>query len=243
MTRIARTALSMLASAALLLPSVAQAQSAVEAPQFAHDEIAQCYKASAVYFIFAENDDYEMQDAASSQVVFWLDYMQDDMDSYDAEMTAFENETAEAVQSEDMAATSASYRAKWAETYKACGEKWTAAGGEITRVKTAPAEPSPFTLQESQTCLFSTIAFMLVAARDENADISALEASGEFWANEADSLGTLPEAEETAMFARLDTMLEEAMVLETPEQTAAFLAPYQDDFTKCEALKKAATGE
>ena len=37
-------------------------------------------------------------------------------------------------------------------------------------------------------------------------------------------------------------MLDESMAATTPEQTAAFLAPYQEGFTECEAKRKAVGG-
>ena len=107
----------------------------------------------------------------------------------------------------------------------------------------SPVPPTTsFTMEESRECMFNTIAFLMVAARDPNADLEALKTSGQFWADEADKYGEISDEEEAQLMARVDTMLTDSLDAKGDEQTAAFLAPYQDGFAACEAKRVGATG-
>jgi hypothetical protein len=234
---IAHNTLSLLAIAALLSPDAAMAQAA-DTP-FSHEEIVQCYKASALYFIFSNDEDFETQDKASEQASFWLDQMQPNMDAYRTELDAFSDETFAAVQSTDMDTVSAGYLTKWADTFNACTDKW---GGQVARKIESPAPVTNFTLEESQACLLSTVAVLLVTERDGDADTTALNQSGQLWAIEADKHGPLSNDDDAACNTRADHMVEAWLAATTPEQTAAFLAPYEADFAACEAKIKTVAG-
>lgn len=245
MTRIARTALSMLASVAMLTPNVAMAQAANPAPvsYFTHDEIVQCYEAAGIYFIFSDDADTERTALYTDQVSFWLDQMQPVRASYDAELDAIEDENYARLQAIAGQQSAPQYLTEFADTFNACSEKWNSAKGNVVRKNESPDAPATsFTMEESKECLFNTMAFLMVAARDPNADLDALSASGEFWADETDKISDISEEEEAQLMARVDTMLADSLAATTDEQTAAFLAPYQDGFIECEAKRKTATG-
>lgn len=243
MTRIARTAISMLATAALLTPNVAMAQTAKPAPvsQFSHDEIMQCFEASSIYFIFSDDADEGLSDQYINQVDFWLEQMHPDRASYEAELDASEEANYARLQAVEGQQSAPQYLAEFADTFNACSEKWNGANAAAVRKIDSPDAPATsITMEESRECMFNAFAFLMVAARDPKADLESLKISGKFWADEADKVGDISEEEEAAMNARVDTMLADSLAATTPEQTAAFLAPYQDGFTECEAKRTGA---
>ncbi len=238
MTRIARTALSMLATVALITPGIATAQAA-GATAHSYETAKGCLTAAGVYYIFSDDASAEQSDAYARQVDFWLGEFRAADGNHEADLDAMMDADYARLQELEGGKPATEILAQFADTFNACSDKW---GGQVARKIESPDPVKNFTMEESQTCLFSTIAVMLVAARDPNADLDALELSGEFWANEADKYGDLPEDELAALNARADDMIAASLDATTPEQTAAFLAPYEADFAACEAKMSAVKG-
>ena len=235
MTRIARTALSMLATVALLTPNVAVAQ-ASNAATHSYETAKECLTAAGVYFIFSDDVSDATSDSYAKQFDFWLGEFRANEGNHEADLDAMMDADYARLQEVEAGKPATEILTQFADTFNACSDKW---GGQMARKTESPEPVKNFTLEESQTCLFSTIAFMLVAARDENADLSALEQSGEFWAVEADKYGALSAEDDAALGNRRDALIEASIAATTPEQTAPFLARYEADFAACEAKMKA----
>ncbi len=104
--------------------------------------------------------------------------------------------------------------------------------------QSAPALQPSFTLAESEACMYSATAYMLIAIRLGAPEEEELYQIGSFWAAQADAYGDPEPARAAEIEAKLNTMLDQHDKMD-PD---AFLAPYEADFAQCEVKRKSVGG-